>query len=117
MHVKKEITELDNAVSLLGKGFNPSFIELSEKAAFPHIIPAAPATARKSRVTGVLLGRPAPEFVRHGRSIRYRLSALLEWLENGQEFTSTAQAFLHYMGKAESSATPFSSVDEELSDI
>ena len=64
-------------------GFDPALIELPERAVFPHLIPAQPGTARKSRMTGFLLGRPAPKFVRRGRSIRYRLADVLEWLRAG----------------------------------
>lgn len=84
---------LANALILLKSGYDPALIELSEKAVFPHLIPAAPATARKSRCTGVLLGRPAPQFVRRGRSVRYRLADVLHWLTEVDVYRSTAEAF------------------------
>ncbi|GGX89975.1 hypothetical protein GCM10007160_16750 [Litchfieldella qijiaojingensis] len=73
-------------------GDDPGLIELPESAVFPHLIHAQPTTARKSRVTGVLLGRPTPMFVKRGRSIRYRLSDVLAWLSEGEAVGSTAEA-------------------------
>ncbi len=75
-------------------GADPKLIELPESAVFPHLIHAQPTTARKSRVTGVLLGKPTPPFVKRGRSIRYRLSDVLEWLAEGETYGSTAEAGL-----------------------
>ncbi|RUR36691.1 DNA-binding protein [Vreelandella populi] len=69
-------------------------MELPESAVFPSLIPAAPSTARKSRVTGMLLGEPAPRFVRRGRNVRYRLSDVLAWLSKVDSQRSTAEAFL-----------------------
>lgn len=83
---------LANALSRYRDGFDPALIELSEQAVFPGLIPAQPTTARKARCTGTLLGRPAPRFVRRGRSIRYRLKDVLEWLEAAESFASTAEA-------------------------
>lgn len=66
-------------------------IELPEKAVFPGLINAQPTTARKSRTTGILLGRPAPRFVKHGRTVRYRLKDVLDWLETGKDYSNTAE--------------------------
>lgn len=85
---------LSNALALFKSGYDPALIELKEKSVFPLLIPAAPATARKSRSTGILLGRPAPKYVRRGRSVRYRLSDVLQWLEDVEAYRSTAEAFL-----------------------
>ncbi|BCB70094.1 hypothetical protein HME01_00730 [Vreelandella aquamarina] len=82
---------LDSALERYRAGFDPALIELPERAVFPHLIPAQPATARKSRITGLLLGRPAPKFVRRGRSIRYRLADVLEWLRDGDAVSSIAE--------------------------
>ncbi|UYG08053.1 hypothetical protein [Halomonas sp. M4R1S46] len=82
---------LKAALASYDAGFDPSLIELPEGAVFPGLISASPATARKSRVTGLLLGMPAPRFVRRGRSIRYRLKDVLDWLANAEEYRSTAE--------------------------
>ncbi|WP_431023307.1 hypothetical protein [Halomonas sp. H5] len=73
-------------------GFDPALIELPETAVFPGLIPAQPTTARKARVTGTLLGRPAPRFVKRGRSVRYRLKDVLDWLAGGETFANTTEA-------------------------
>lgn len=85
------VTLLDSALERYRAGFDPALIELPERAVFPHLIPAQPGTARKSRITGLLLGRPAPKFVRRGRSIRYRLIDVLEWLRDGDAVSSIAE--------------------------
>lgn len=81
---------LASALSRYRSGFDPALIELPELAVFPHLINAAPVTGRRSRMTGVLLGKPAPIFIKRGRSIRYRLSDVLAWLKAGETFASTA---------------------------
>lgn len=63
---------LDNEF-LHHQGYSPELIELPESAVFPALILSEPSTARKSRVTGILLGEPAPRFVHRGRNVRYRL--------------------------------------------
>lgn len=83
---------LANSLARYRDGFDPALIELPEQAVFPGLIPAQPTTARKSRCTGTLLGRPAPRFVRRGRSIRYRLKDVLDWLTEVETYASTAEA-------------------------
>ncbi|SOC56491.1 hypothetical protein [Chromohalobacter canadensis] len=83
---------LANALTRYHGGFDPTLIELPEAAVFPGLIPAQPATARKARTTGSLLGRPAPRFVKRGRSVRYRLKDVLDWLADGDTYRSTAEA-------------------------
>lgn len=85
---------LASALARHRNGFDSALIELPEKAVFPGLINAQPATARKSRTTGILLGRPAPRFVKHGRTVRYRLKDVLEWLEAGKDFRNTAEVGL-----------------------
>ncbi|MGO2264045.1 hypothetical protein [Halomonas sp.] len=94
MTKKKSEDILDNAFRLYHQGYSPELIELPESAVFPSLIPAAPSTARKSRVTGLLLGEPAPRFVRRGRNVRYRLSDVLAWLSEVDPQRSTAEAFM-----------------------
>ena len=91
---------LANALARYRDGFDPALIELPEAAIFPHLIPAQPATARKARTTGSLLGRPAPRFVKRGRAVRYRLKDVLDWLADGDAYGSTAEA--HVAGRAAS---------------
>lgn len=83
---------LASALARYRDGFDPALIELPETAVFPHLIPVQPATARKARTTGSLLGRPAPRFVKHGRTVRYRLKDVFEWLAEGETYGSTAEA-------------------------
>lgn len=82
--------QLASALARYHEGFDPALIVLPEAAVFPHLIPAQRSTARKARVSGVLLGRPAPRFVKHGRTVRYRLSDVLAWLEEAETHDSTA---------------------------
>lgn len=81
---------LANALARYRDGFDPRFIELPEQAVFPHLIPVAPTTGRKSRTTGTLLGKPAPRYTKRGRSVRYRLKDVLDWLADGDDYASTA---------------------------
>lgn len=81
---------LDNALARYREGFDPALIELTEQAVFPHLIPVQPATGRKSRCTGILLGRPAPRFIKRGRTVRYRLKDILDWLAEADDYASTA---------------------------
>ncbi|MEG3080085.1 hypothetical protein R3F64_09440 [Halomonas sp. 5021] len=82
---------LDNALSRYRNGFDPALIELPEMAVFPYLIPAQPTTGRKARCTGQLLGRPAPHFIKRGRTVRYRLKDVLDWMADADRFGSTAE--------------------------
>lgn len=97
-----EQSHFDLAAKALARyrdGYNPALIELPEKVVFPGLINAQPSTARKSRTTGMLLGRPGPRFVKHGRTVRYRLKDVLEWLETGKDFSNTAEVGLVQGGR------------------
>ena len=59
---------------------------LDEKEA-ALIIGAATPTLRKSRCTGELFGLPAPTYLKLGRTIRYKVSALNEWLESLEKYS------------------------------
>lgn len=72
---------LDDALRLYRDGMDPNLIELSELSVFPGLIKVQPATARRSRSTGELLGRPTPRFLKRGRNVRYRLKDVLDWME------------------------------------
>ncbi len=81
-----EILEAERA------GLAPHLIELSERQVFPYLIPCSPRTGRDARRSGVLLGRPAPSFVKRGRMVRYRYSDIQAYLESAEAFPSTAAA-------------------------
>lgn len=85
---------LNNALKRYQNGCDPELIELPESAIFPHLIAVQPSTARKSRMTGVLLGQPQPNFIRRGRSIVYRLSDLFAWMGEVKPVSNTAEADL-----------------------
>lgn len=55
------------------------------------IIGAAPASLKQSRHTGTLFGKPAPIFIKMGRSARYRLSVLLEFRDQFPEYRNTSE--------------------------
>ncbi|TLF52753.1 hypothetical protein FEI13_03340 [Halomonas urmiana] len=86
---------VEEALSRYRAGDDTKLIEMTEKVVFPRLIPVAPATARKSRCTGILLGQPAPKFIRRGRSIRYRFQDVLDWLEDANVYSSTLEADLN----------------------
>lgn len=86
----RKLAEL--AMNRYHAGCDPKLIELHELTVFPHLITAQPSTARKSRGTGMLLGRPTPRFIRRGRNIRYRLSDILNWLDDDDPVSNTAEA-------------------------
>jgi hypothetical protein len=56
------------------------------------VLGVSPATLRKSRVTGTLLGLPTPAFLKMGKTIRYRESDLQAWLDQFSTFANTAEA-------------------------
>nr|WP_298522416.1 hypothetical protein [uncultured Halomonas sp.] len=82
---------LAQALARYRDGHDPKLIELSEQVVFPGLIPAAPTTGRKSRCTGILLGRPAPRFIKRNRAVFYRLKDVLDWLEDADDYGSTAE--------------------------
>ena len=56
-----------------------------------RLIGAAPSSLKQSRYTGVLFGQPAPTFIKMGRSTRYKLSVLLEFVDQFPEYINTSQ--------------------------
>jgi|GEM_PF-1429834 len=56
------------------------------------VLGVSPATLRKSRVSGTLLGLPTPAFLKMGKTIRYRESDLQAWLDQFSTFANTAEA-------------------------
>jgi hypothetical protein len=56
------------------------------------LLGVAPATLRKSRVTGTLLGMATPAFLKIGKTVRYRESDLREWLDEIQTYRNTSEA-------------------------
>jgi hypothetical protein len=49
------------------------------------------ASVRQSRYTGILFGKPAPRFIKLGRSTRYRLSELRNFLDQFPEYQNTSE--------------------------
>lgn len=72
-------------------GMPEDLVELSEQQVFPYLIPVSVGTGRNSRQSGRLLGRKAPAYIKHGRTVRYRLSDVLQWIRGGQRVASTAE--------------------------
>lgn len=81
---------LAQALEAQRAGLPPELVELSEGEVFPYIIPCSVRTGRDSRRTGVLLGLPAPVYVKRGRAVFYRLSDITAWLSQGETYRSTA---------------------------
>lgn len=73
-------------------GLPADLVQLTERQVFPYLIPTSIRTGRDSRRTGELLGRPAPVYVKNGRSVRYRLQDVLNWLADGDIYSNTAEA-------------------------
>lgn len=48
-------------------------------------------TLKQSRHTGILLGEVAPRYLKMGRSIRYKLSSLLEFRRQFLEYRNTSE--------------------------
>ncbi len=76
-----------HALARYQAGLDPALIELPEAAVFPGLIAAQPATASKAH------GHPAGQArTPRGRSIRYRLKDVLNWLADADHYGSTAEA-------------------------
>ncbi len=56
------------------------------------VLDSTPASMKQSRYTGQLFGRPAPKFIKMGRSAKYKLSTLLTFRDQFPEFQNTAEA-------------------------
>lgn len=95
--LSKESTFSDVA-ELVESGCSLDMILLKERDVFPKLIPAQPTTARKSRSTGTLLGIKTVKYVKVGRSVFYRLSDVIEWLDNLPSFSTTAHYAVAVMG-------------------
>ena len=83
--------------------------------AAPVLGVAAP-TLRKSRCTGVLLGHPAPVFIKQGRRVRYREEVLLAWLAQFQPCRNTLEAQRILSNTADTSLLKVVSLDSQDSD-
>lgn len=55
------------------------------------VLDSTSASMKQSRYTGVLFGRPAPKFIKMGRSAKYKLSTLLDFIDQFPEFQNTAE--------------------------
>ncbi len=47
----------------------------------------APATLKQSRVSGVLHGKPAPQYIKLGKTVRYKSTTPKVWLAQFEEVT------------------------------
>ncbi|MCP5330550.1 MAG: hypothetical protein H7A05_06110 [Pseudomonadales bacterium] len=56
------------------------------------VLDSTSASLKQSRYTGMLFGRPAPKFIKMGRSAKYKLSTLLAFRDQFIEFQNTAEA-------------------------
>ena len=75
---------------LLPSELHPQQIVSTETAAF--VLDSTPDSVKVSRSSGELYGVPAPEHIKIGtKTIRYRVSTLLEWMAQFEETKSTAQ--------------------------
>lgn len=54
-------------------------------------IGCAPSTLKISRVTGRLLGHPAPKYIKYARKVVYDQDALKSWVENFGTRNNTAE--------------------------
>ncbi len=69
----------------------PSYSELIDEKKAAKILDCAPSTLRKSRVTGVLFGKPAPPYVKRGRKVDYNVPTLHKFNAQFHEQENTAQ--------------------------
>ena len=86
-----------------------------DKLAAP-ILGVATPTLRKSRCTGMLLGHPAPVFIKQGRRVRYREEVLLAWLAQFQPCRNTLEAQRILSNTADTSLLKVVSPDSQDSD-
>jgi hypothetical protein len=56
-----------------------------------EVLASTPGSLKQSRNNGTLFGKPAPKFVKLGRSIRYKLSVLLRFREQFPEYQNTSE--------------------------
>ena len=66
-------------------------VQLHSNDEAAKILGVAPITMKVSRQTGTLLGKPAPEFLKMGRLIRYKNYVLVEWVEQFRSYNTTSQ--------------------------
>ena len=55
------------------------------------ILGTTASTLKQSRHTGMLYGKPSPAFVKMSRSVRYKLSALLEFRDQFPVYQNTSE--------------------------
>ena len=55
------------------------------------LVGASALSLKQSRHTGTLFGKPAPLFLKMNRSIRYRLSVLIEFQDQFPEYQNTSE--------------------------
>ena len=55
-------------------------------------IGCADQTLKQSRVTGSLFGKPAPAYLKIGRTVRYKRNTVETWIGQFPEVSNTAEA-------------------------
>lgn len=77
----------------------PEFDTLLSDIDAAKVLDSTSASLKQSRYTGMLFGRPAPKFIKMGRSAKYKLSTLLAFRDQFPEFQNTAEAHSALEGK------------------
>ncbi len=77
----------DNDCPQIDSAFDPFLSDVDAA----KVLGSTSASLKQSRYTGVLFGRPAPKFIKMGRSAKYKLSTLLEFRDQFPEFQNTAE--------------------------
>lgn len=80
--------QMKTATSKSLENYKPNMLLLKDTQL--NELTGIPASSwRKSRMTGYILGVPAPHHIKFGKSVRYRLADIQDWLEgldqNGKE--------------------------------
>lgn len=56
-----------------------------------EVLNSTKSSVKQSRYTGLLYGKPAPKFIKMGRSAKYRLSELLKFRDQFPEYQNTSE--------------------------
>ena len=64
---------------------HPLVAEYLTTAQLAEVLGTSVSVIKQSRMTGLLFGRPSPEFIRIGeRKLLYKTSVAIEWIESGK---------------------------------
>ena len=75
--------------ALMSPSLNPDPLLNDHQAA--RILGTTSGSLKQSRYEGKLFGRPAPKFIKLGKSARYKLSTLTSFLEQFPEHQNTSE--------------------------